>query len=370
MKRVAWLAPETRRSGIRDYAAELWPDVAERLKFAGYDAHFQAIETADVPGRWERDLRDFDLIHVQHEYGEFGRKIPGLYGFPRIVRRLRSAAPRARLIATAHSVLPPDYQLPTQGRGWQSPVRRIANLALLPVLKRTWGPLTWGLLDGVIVHSALQIPWVQAAGCARVVEIPHFVPKTRRVTAQTTGNIQKVVVFGFISPEKGQHLAIEALAFLPKEVHLVIAGGIRRSEDAGYREHCRAVVDRLGLIERVHFLGYIPGTQVDAVYADSILALAPFMETSGSGSLAQAFCRSWPILASDHPINLEVARRIPNALSTFRLGDASDLARQVAGLLASPQGLQELSEGARRYAETFSAPLTAEKHVNFYGALL
>lgn len=376
--RVAWVAPKFETCGIRDYALELWSEVQPRIEKEGGKTRFQPLEelhqTADVVS----SLAAFapDLIHFQHEYGSYGRKIPVLYRFPRWVKALRQRLPEAKLVATAHTVLPPGYAFPLAGRGWQAPVRAVANHALLPFLRKTWGEGTWGVLDGVIVHSRLQVPWVASTGCPDVLEIAHYAPAPRPLPVRAAGlpspaqRVKKLMVFGFLSPEKGQHVAIEALARLPADWTLVLAGGPRRAEERAYEARCRKLAETLRVTERVQFLGFVPPERVDETYAQADLVLAPFTETTGSGSVLQSLRRGTPTLVSDHPINRELASRVPDCVDFFKLGDASDLARKAQELLNSPLRLRALSEGALAYVRSFGLRETAVKHLAFYRSVL
>ena len=323
------------------------------------------------------------LIHLQHEYGIFGGKNPPKYWFPAVLSDLSVRAPQIKRIATAHTVLPVDYKFPTTGRGLQAPLRAAANVFLLPLLRRTWIQDTWGALDGVITHSDLQRLRLQDSirkQELRFAVIPHFVPQVSNKRNETRrshpsisalpANLRKVVVFGFFTPEKGQDVAIAALRNLPGDVHLVLAGGARRFQDEAFLEKCRTLVSELGLDKRVTFTGFVEPSFVSGIYQDCDLVLAPFRETSGSGSLAQAFARGAPVLASDLPLNREINDRTPGALAFFKSEDPQDCAKQILGLLEDRHRLETLRAGARKYAEACTPERIAREHVVFYSKLL
>src|SRR5690606_22982444 len=93
------------------------------------------------------------ILHFQHEYGIYGRKVPPFYFFPRLIRELNRSYPREQKIcATAHTVLGDEYVYPKKGRGWQAPFRGFANKFLMSSFRTIWNEQTWGPLDGVIVH--------------------------------------------------------------------------------------------------------------------------------------------------------------------------------------------------------------------------
>lgn len=370
--RVLWITPEI-RGGIRTYTEMLWPTVRKALdasgEFEGIEPHFE-INLERIRSAHPT------IIHFQHEYGLFGGKNPPFYSFPSWVKKLRRALPDTRLIATAHSVLPPDYRYPVRGSWVSRFLRSGLNSVAIRSLNRIWGEKTWSQLDTVIVHSKLQAPWIQASGQGHPVEIPHFVPEVHSIKAsqrvhpalaRIPKDAQALLIFGFFSEDKGQDVAIDAMKGLPENIHLLLAGGVRRKADESYFSLCKKKVKELSLSPRVHFLDFIPQEQIEAIYARADLVLAPFRSTTGSGSLAQSFARGKPTLASDLPLNQEVNERVPHALDLFHSGDPEDLARSIQNVFANEDQLKALREGASLYARTFSAASCADMHVKVYG---
>lgn len=356
--RLIWIAPEE-RGGIRSYTEALWPEMKRGWTGEALDPVYELPNPLMLAG-----MRP-DLIHVQHEFGLFGSKLPGFYQFPAWVSEVRRVLPQAKLIATAHTVLARDYVYPWRERGWQTPLRLFANQALLPFVRPYWREKTWGPLDGVVVHSRHQVEPVKQCGCERVEEIPHFVPSPRTVALEKSAR-PRILVFGFVTPEKGQDIVIRALSGMRNGAQLTLAGGARRREDLIYLERCRRLIRELGLGDRVTISGFVPDDAVDAQYARADLVIAPFRETSGSGSLAQALSRGAAVLASDLPLNREVAEREPGSLALFRSEDSNDCALQAEKLLSDLASLARLRAGALAYAENHSISRMIERHLAFY----
>lgn len=377
---LTWITPWTRVCGIADYSKALWPAVAAELQREGHQATLVSLDEYPTARALVARLKELgsDVIHFQHEYGIYGGKNPPFYRFPSMVKAVREGLPGARIIATAHTVLPQGYQFPTQGRGLEVPFRALANSVLGKRLNHLWHQKTWGGLDGVIVHSQYQVSSVQAAGCSRVVVIPHFVPKAgglqgtvpREVSGEAVA--REILVFGFFTPEKGQDIAIEAFAELnlkldrARPVRLVLAGGVRRKRDQAYLADCRMRVRELKLSHQVEVTGFVEKQKVDSYFARAALVLAPFRETSGSGSLAQALARRVPILASDLILNREIAERVPGALAFFKSEDPKDCAEQMFRLLGDDMGRRRLGEAAGRYAQMCSPEAVARAHFEAY----
>lgn len=82
------------------------------------------------------------------------------------------------------------------------------------------------------------------------------------------------VLVGRLSPNKGQHLAIGALAELefPRDAHLILVGDDSISDsNEGYREHLVDLVRQHELTGRVHLVGFSPDPRPYYLAADAVL---------------------------------------------------------------------------------------------------
>lgn len=368
LRKLAWVTSWNRKCGIATYSQGLWPAVQAELRRAD-------IEGTLVPLEELARLKEIqpDLIHWQHEYGLFGGKNPPFYRFPKLLHHVRSQLPGTKHVATAHNVVNENYRFSLQYRKWQSPFKMIANAFLLSWLNSYWGTKTWGGLDGVLIHSSLQQKMVQAAGCSNICVIPHYVPavsKQEQIRYISSGKPPDIVIFGFISVDKGHDILIEAFAKcssqLPPGTRLIMAGSARTKFDIGFEAGCRSRVRALGLDDRVYWIGFIPENEVSDIFQHALLVVAPFRRTTGSGSLAQALARGAPVLASDLPLNREIAERIPRSLAFFRANDPESFAQEMLKLLNSPMELNQLRAGAIRYAAENSPERIAAMHLKFY----
>ncbi|MFT4113472.1 glycosyltransferase family 4 protein [Silvibacterium sp.] len=136
-----------------------------------------------------------------------------------------------------------------------------------------------------------------------------------------------VGAFGRLSPWKGQHVLIEAVAALP-DVHLAIVGDALFGEKE-YVESLHALVQRHKLSERVHFLGFrrdVPQLMrsVDVI-AHTATAPEPFGRVIVEGMLA-----SRPVIAT----------RAGGAVEIIRDGET--------GILVTPGHTTELQEAIKR----------------------
>src|SRR5262249_32917961 len=108
-----------------------------------------------------------------------------------------------------------------------------------------------------------------------------------------------VTLFGFLSAKKGHRLAIDTLKQLPDDVTLLFAGDRHPDDRTEYVPNLQAYLAAEGLAERVRMTGYLPDEVIPIVMAATDVAVAPFVQSSGSASLAHLFAYGRAIVASD-----------------------------------------------------------------------
>lgn len=156
-----------------------------------------------------------------------------------------------------------------------------------------------------------------------------------------------VGAFGRLSPWKGQHILLDALASLP-DLHAAIVGDALFGEGR-YADSLRNRVKRHGLEDRVHFLGFrrdIPELMraVDAV-AHTATSPEPFGRVIVEGMLARR-----PVVATRAGGALEIVRDEENGLLVAP-GDAAALAGALRRLEQQPEFRARLAANGRRSAE-------------------
>lgn len=162
-----------------------------------------------------------------------------------------------------------------------------------------------------------------------------------------------LVTPGALIPRKGQRLVIEALTRLP-EARLALAGA---GEDEA---NLRALARRLGISDRVHFLGLVGHDVLPHVLCAADVLVLP----SASEGLANVWIEG---LACGTPIvipDIGGAREIVKAPSAGRIAarSAEGIAEAVAAILADPPAQAEVAENVSR----FSWGVNAENLVHFW----
>jgi glycosyltransferase involved in cell wall biosynthesis len=332
----------TARCGVADYTAHLLPELRRLVEVVPLDE-----ESAALAG-------GLDLVHVQHQYFLFGGVAPWKNRFHRTLNRLR-----APVVLTAHEFVEPG------GGALRTAAVRLTNRRQFahPSVRR------------IIVHTEEDRRRMERSGLPveRVSVVRHGVPPAPvlpdRSEARAALDVEGrfvLTLFGFLSRRKGHSLALEALAGLPGEAVLLLAGGRHPQDGTSYTADLEAEIARRGQGGRARITGYLSEPGVAAVMAATDLALAPFTESSGSGSLALAFSCGKPTLASDIGPHREIIADAPGAIKMFAAGDAGELARGITELMQDPHKTQRLAAGAAAYAAAHSYARMAEETVAVY----
>ncbi|MFF4029348.1 glycosyltransferase family 4 protein [Streptomyces sviceus] len=129
--------------------------------------------------------------------------------------------------------------------------------------------------------------------------------------ASGTDGVSRLLCVAAVTPRKGQHRLIEALAGaqdLPWSC--VCVGGI--TQDPEYVAHLRMLIKRYGLQDRLHLAGPKAGAELDASYAAAdLMVLTSYAETYGM-AVTEALARGIPVLATDVGGVAEAVGRAPD----------------------------------------------------------
>jgi glycosyltransferase involved in cell wall biosynthesis len=352
--------------GIAAYSDELVAALAARVevrvilppKTETSDAALDAVA---------KEANACEVIHIQHEYTFFNGLLPRSTTFLRLVDRFRRP-----LVLTAHSVLPVARLLRVDEE--QRPVRRA-----LKGLASRWPPFRdavecepYRRADQLIVHtrrcrerliargiSKERIHWIPA-GIPVLPPAGELPPELRDFLNEST-----VAVVGYVSPNKGHDLAVQALEKLPGHVRLVIAGGTRVPSERGAMDALRAEITCRDLDDRVFITGFLAEETLAAVLERSRLVLAPHREATGSYSVTLPVSAGRAVIASDLACFREIQEE-GRCVTLVPPGDPEALAREIRRLLEDATALAELERHARGYAERRTWEAAAERTLVVY----
>jgi glycosyltransferase involved in cell wall biosynthesis len=172
-------------------------------------------------------------------------------------------------------------------------------------------------------------------------------------------------VFGFIAPAKGHHLALEALTHLPEDYVLLIAGGIRRDEDAPTLHALQLYIAQHNLQARVRITHYLPTDSVPAYLRSCDVLVYPATRVDYSYSIVIGLSyQNIPIIASSTGGHRELADHCPGIL-LFENGNGRDLAQRIQSVILDSTHRAGLLENIRDYARhhTWAAVASATREV-------
>jgi teichuronic acid biosynthesis glycosyltransferase TuaC len=191
------------------------------------------------------------------------------------------------------------------------------------------------------------------------VDLDIFQPADRqaaRAQYRVTGKV--LLSVGHLIARKAHHLVIEALAMLPEAVLLIAGSG---PEETVLRTLCR----RLGVAERVRFLGQLPHTELAQLYsAADVLVLASERE-GWANVLLEAMACGTPVVASNVWGTPEV---VTEPAAGFLVSELSRVAfaAAIARLLTNPPS----RVATRAYAEQFSWEATTAGQLDLFTSVI
>jgi glycosyltransferase involved in cell wall biosynthesis len=231
---------------------------------------------------------------------------------------------RARRVVTVHDVT--FFRIPER----YPPARRI--------YMRTLTRLSARVADAIVVPSqtvrrdvertlgasSLKISTVYEAAAASYRPVATDVAST---TARRYGlDGRYILSVGSLEPGKNRSRLIRALHALGDDTRDVALGIV--GQPAWDYEPELALVESLGMKQRVRFLGYVPGGDVAALYSGGLCTALPSLYEGFGLPVLEAMASGSPVLTSNVSATAEVA------------GDAA--------LLVDPQSLDAIRDGLRR----------------------
>jgi glycosyltransferase involved in cell wall biosynthesis len=165
---------------------------------------------------------------------------------------------------------------------------------------------------------------------------------------------------GRLAPNKRVPVLIEALARLrdlTPAVHAVIAGE-GGDAYAPERDRCRERAARLGVSDRVHFLGHVDETELRDAYRDADALVIPSVHEGFCIPVIEALACGTPVIAARAAALPET---VGEAGLTFTADDPEHLARQVRRLLESRL---RLSDPAKHQAAKMRVAVVAPRFGN------
>ena len=168
--------------------------------------------------------------------------------------------------------------------------------------------------------------------------------------ASGTDGVSRLLCVAAVTPRKGQHRLVQALAAaadLPWSCSCV--GGL--GQDPEYVAHLRTLIEENGLEDRIHLVGPQAGAELDASYNTAdLMVLTSYAETYGM-AVTEALARGIPVLATDVGGLPEAVGRAPDGGVPGILvppEDPAALAAELRGWFGEADVRRRLKAAARR----------------------
>ena len=114
---------------------------------------------------------------------------------------------------------------------------------------------------------------------------------TRSRSVETSGNTVRVLSMARLVTGKGVDIIIRAMAELPENVHLTVAG------DGDQRAELQQLANHLGLGERVRFAGWVSGPEKQQLLDDADIFCLPSTYDAFPMSMVEAMANGIPVVA-------------------------------------------------------------------------
>lgn len=321
-------------------------------------------------------LSDYDVAHIQHEFGFF----LGSYGMPasinafaRLLRELGKA--RTQTLVTFHTAPPFSFAGARRAQlgldhilrlEWRQRVaRQFARPGVLGIPQSRF--LRRILLDSGLPESSLAF-------------IPHGAPPLRSpCTDQASAKARLgysqetrlLVIVGFLSGYKGHLIAARALKHLPTQYQLAIVGGPHPNGTDDTYDRVLAYKARSDKHGRIRITGYV-SPEDRANYLDAAdIVLAPYLDArlAATGSVLWALASGRPVLASSIPLFRELNLESPRMMLSTP-GAPAELAERIRLLDEDESTKKQLVSNASDYVSSVSWERIATQYLCHYRELV
>jgi len=200
---------------------------------------------------------------------------------------------------------------------------------------------------------------------------PAGAPPVAEVPAGDSGLRPGPLLFvGNPKQHKNLHRLIEAYARLVRARGkgavpplLLAGGGCDDREEAALRARSR----RLGIADRVHYLGYVTAGELVDLYRSASMLVFPTLVEGFGLPIAEAMACGTPVVVSDRPVHREIAGEAGERVDPL---DPASIAAGIARLLDDPALAARRAEAGGRLAARFSWRTAAAATAGVYAEAL
>jgi glycosyltransferase involved in cell wall biosynthesis len=338
--------------------------------------HMSDADLDKMTDRLREELRNYDVLHVQHEFALYARN-----SFQKIVEAGKRSG--KKVVVTVHispSMHGGSVRPRLRGLGPRSLVHYLRQMRNHRYFLNTQ-VLPFRMADLVLVHNEPTIESLKQLGVApeRIRKIIHPVqvydmpPKSDLLTKKLHKQDGDIIycAIGFLHRYKGLFDAVRALKFLPSNYKLAILGGMKEDSDDVelYNKLCN-LIDTLGLQERVYITGYVKGDDMlNALIRECDVCIYPYdrvyYSNVSSGSLNLSFANERPLIAYPTATFKEMAEISNGAVVLCETFAYYELAREIGRI-----DLEKQTTLSKAYAQHMAWPKMSEELAKLYTQLV
>lgn len=299
----------------------------------------------------------YDVAHVQHEFGLFGRfaGFSGIYAY--LYYPLLSSD--IAVVTTFHEV-ESLARLRDYGKLMEFVGTNARKFLSLPI---------FAFSDIVIVHNERAKNILEDIGFQNIEVIPHGVVQreTRKKDRAKEilgfdSNKKLVTLFGFVNEFKGHDRVVEQIDKLDDDAILYVAGKPSPVDGAqAYFRELEFKAEELGSDDQIFFHGFVDEDAFGDVFGASDLMIFPYRHITESGAMSLAFGYGRPILASDLPAFQD---------KPIEICENDNWAERINEIVHDEEKLEEMEANSEQYAEENSWKKVAERTIEVYKEVL
>ncbi len=313
-------------------------------------------------------IDSYDALVLQHEFTLFGgRSRAGYDCFGHLMQQLNHH--KKPTVVFVHSA---NFQKPERGRlfsiqGTTAKTRRAYNYFIRSINRSS---------ATIFVHGSHAVPLLlrHKINLGRIKPTPFPNERTENCFIRRDNGTVTIGIHGFVAEYKGYECLLQAMAVLPDNFRLLIAGGrhpvipndLTLNNIYGFLHTGKWIdaslpaldvpPDRLAsLRERVTITGYIDEERINDVFKQMDIVVAPYIyfESEGSGALGTALARGMPIIASATKAFTSIYRE-SHCIQLVAIRAPFELANAVKNLAADAAERERLSQAALGFAASHS----------------
>ena len=180
------------------------------------------------------------------------------------------------------------------------------------------------LLNGIYIQDKNKVHVIKHGGYMDHIDTPVSKPEAREKLGLDV-NGKYLLFFGQIKDVKGLDVLLEAMASVPKDIQLIIAGKPWKADFSIYDK----IIEDKGLSNRIiKMIRFIEDAERELLFYAADVNVLPYRVIYQSGVLLMAMSHGLPVIASDLPANQEIIQDGENGL-LFQSEDTKDLANKI-----------------------------------------